>query len=204
MEPLTEKQQKILKYIESCLQRSGPPSQREIADHFGMAQNSVYQLISYLKKKGYIATSPGHRNLGLSKKYLDKIKQSRGIPLVGTVAAGLPILAQENIQEQIDPGEIFGRTDGMFILKVSGDSMVDEGIMDGYFVVVRSGSEITNGRIGVVLINDEATVKRVYIQKNRIALEPANKAAGYTTMYIKKGSDNVRVIGPVTGCFRKL
>jgi len=204
MEPLTEKQQKILKYIESCLQRSGPPSQREIADHFGMAQNSVYQLISYLKKKGYIATSPGHRNLGLSKKYLDKIKQSRGIPLVGTVAAGLPILAQENIQEHIDPGEIFGRTDGMFILKVSGDSMVDEGIMDGDFVVVRSGSEITNGRIGVVLINDEATVKRVYIQKNRIALEPANKAAGYTTMYIKKGSDNVRVIGPVTGCFRKL
>ena len=54
MEPLTEKQEKILKYIESCLQRSGPPSQREIADHFGMAQNSVYQLISYLKKKGYI------------------------------------------------------------------------------------------------------------------------------------------------------
>jgi repressor LexA len=204
MEPLTEKQQKVLKYIESCLQRSGSPSQREIAEHFGMAQNSVYQLISYLKKKGYITTSPGHRNLGLSKKYLDKIKQSQGIPLVGTVAAGLPILAQENIQEHIDPGEIFGRADGMFVLKVSGDSMVDEGIMDGDFVVVRSDSEVTNGRIGVVLINDEATVKRVYIQKNRIALEPANKAAGYKTMYIKKGSDNVRIIGPVTGCFRKL
>jgi repressor LexA len=82
--------------------------------------------------------------------------------------------------------------------------MIDEGIMDGDFVVVRSDSEITNGRIGVVLINDEATVKRVYIRKNRIALEPANKAAGYKTMYIKKGSDNVRVIGQVIGCFRKL
>jgi repressor LexA len=209
MEPLTEKQQKILKYIESRLQRNNPsragaPSQREIARHFGMAQNSVYQLVSYLKEKGYITTSPGHRNLSLSKKYLDKIKQSEGIPLVGTVAAGLPILAQENIREYIDPGEIFGRTDGVFILKVSGDSMVDEGIMDGDFVVVRSGTEVTNGRIGVVLINDEATVKKVYIQKNRIALEPANKAAGYKTMYIKKNSDNIRVIGRVTGCFRKL
>ena len=204
MEPLTEKQQKILKYIESCLQRSGPPSQREIAEHFGMAQNSVYQLISYLKKKGYLATSSGHRNLGLSKKYLDKIKQSEGIPVVGTVAAGLPILAQENIQEHIDPGGIFGKTDGMFILKVSGDSMIDEGIMDGDFVVVKSHSEVANGRIGVVLINDEATVKKVYIQKNRIALEPANKAAGYKTMYIKKGGDNIKIIGKVTGCFRKL
>ena len=209
MEPLTEKQKKILKYIESRLQKNTPsgasaPSQREIADHFGLAQNSVYQLITYLKKKGYIKTSPGHRNLSLSKKYLDEIKQSQGIPLVGTVAAGLPILAQENIREYIDPGEIFGRTDGMFILKVSGDSMVDEGIMDGDFVVVRSDPEVTNGRIGVVLINDEATVKRVYIQKNRIALEPSNKAAGYKTMYIKKGSDDVRIIGRVTGCFRKL
>ena len=209
MEPLTEKQRKILKYIESRLQRNAPlgadaPSQREIAEHFGMAQNSVYQLISYLKKKGYITTSPGHRNLGLSKKYLDKIKRSEGIPVVGTVAAGLPILAQENIQEYIEPGGIFGRTDGMFILKVSGDSMIDEGIMDGDFVVVRSASEVANGRIGVILINDEATVKKVYLQKNRIALEPANKAAGYKTMYIKKGSDNVRIIGRVTGCFRKL
>jgi repressor LexA len=204
MKLLTQKQQKILKYIKSCLQKNSPPSQREIADHFGLAQNSVYQLISYLKKKGYLTTSPGHRGLKLSKKYLDKIKQSEGIPVVGTVAAGLPILAQENIEEYIDPGEIFGRTNGMFILKVSGDSMVDEGIMDGDFVMVKSDSEITNGRIGVVLINDEATVKKVYIQKNRIALEPANKAAGYKTMYIKKGSGDVRIIGRVTGCFRKL
>ena len=204
MEPLTEKQQKILKYIESRLQRNGSPSQREIADHFGLAQNSVYQLISYLKKKGYLTTSPGHRGIRLSKKYIEKIKQSEGIPVVGTVAAGLPILAQENIEEYIDPGKIFSRTDGMFILKVSGDSMVDEGIMDGDFVMVRSDSEVANGRIGVVLINDEATVKKIYIQKNRIALEPANKTAGYKTMYIKKGSDNIRIIGRVTGCFRKL
>jgi repressor LexA len=204
MKPLTEKQQKILEYIEVRLGENDPPSQREIAEHFGLAQNSVYQLVSYLRKKGYLADSSGHRGLRLSKEYLDQTKPAKGLPVVGTVAAGLPILAQENIQEYINVGEMFGTANDSFILKVSGDSMVDVGIMDGDFVVVQGGVEVNSGRIGVVLINDEATVKKIYIQKSRIALEPANKTAGYKTIYIKKGADDVRIIGPVTGCFRKL
>lgn len=204
MKPLTEKQQKILEYIETRLVENDPPSQREIAEHFALAQNAVYQLISYLRKKGYIENSSRHRALRLSKEYLRQNRRSRGIPVVGTVAAGLPILAQENIQEYMDVGDMVGSTDGSFILKVAGDSMVDVGIMDGDFVVVKGGCEVGNGKIGVVMINNEATVKKVYIQKSRIALEPANKAAGYETMYLKKDSDNISVIGPVTGCFRKL
>jgi len=204
MEPLTEKQQKVFRYIEGRLEKNNPPSQREIARHLRLSQNAVFQLISYLRKKGYLETSPGHRALRLSKEYLEKIKKPRGLPVVGTVAAGRPILAEENIEEYIDPGEIFKPTAKMFILKVTGDSMVDAGIMDGDFVVVKPTPEIANGRIGVVLLNDEATVKKVYIRRKDIALEPANKAAGYKTMYIKKGSDNVRIIGKVTGCFRKL
>jgi repressor LexA len=204
MEPLTEKQKKILEYTEARLNANDPPSQREIAEHFGLAQNSVYQLVSYLRKKGYLADSSGHRGLRLSKEYIDQAKPFKGLPVVGTVAAGLPILAQENIQDYVDVSEMVGAKSDSFILKVAGDSMIDTGIMDGDFVVVKSGVEIDNGRIGVVLINDEATVKKVYVQKNRIALEPANKAAGYKTMYVKKGADNVRVIGQVTGCFRKL
>jgi len=120
------------------------------------------------------------------------------------VAAGRPILAEENIEQFLDPGEIFGPTAKMFVLKVRGDSMIDEGIMDGDFVVVEPASEIASGRIGVVLLNDEATVKKIYVRRKDIALEPANKAAGYKTMYIKKGSDNIRIIGKVTVCFRKL
>ena len=204
MKPLTEKQQRILDYIESRLEENESPSQREIAAHFGLAQNSVYQLINYLKKKGYLDDSSVHRGLKLSKEYLGQTKQPGTLPVVGKVAAGLPILAQENIQEYIDVGQMFGRTNDSFILQVSGDSMIDEGIMDGDFVVVKKDSEIPNGRIGVVLINDEATVKKVYIHKNRIALEPANKAAGYKTIYIKNINENVQVIGRVTGCFRKL
>ena len=204
MESLTEKQQKVLKYIEGRLEKNNPPSQREIARHFRLSQNAVFQLINYLRKKGYLETSSGHRGLRLSKEYIEKAKKPKGLPVLGTVAAGRPILAEENIEEYLDLGDIFQPTAKMFILKVAGDSMVDAGIMDGDFVVVEPASQITNGRISVVLVNDEATVKKVYIRRNRIALEPANKTAGYKTMYIKKGSDNIRVIGRVTGCFRKL
>ena len=207
MEQLTHKQQKVLKYIEGRLGKANPPSQREIAAHFGLAQNSVFQLIGYLKKKGYLANSPttsGHRGLRLSKEYLEFINQTKGVPIVGTVAAGMPILAEENIEGYADLNEMFALDGDMFILRVKGDSMVDEGIMDGDFVAVKPASKISQGKIAVVLLNDEATVKRVYIKNKRIALEPANKAAGYKTMYIKQGSESVRIVGIVTGCFRKL
>ncbi|MBN1972174.1 MAG: repressor LexA [Sedimentisphaerales bacterium] len=205
MEPLTKKQQQIFNLIKAGRSEDGRrPSQREIAKQAGMAQNSVYQIIGYLKKKGYLVNHGGHRGLGLSAEYLKSLPQKEGLPVIGTIAAGLPILAQENIQEYIDAGDMFEQTENSFILKVAGNSMIDEGIMDGDFVVVRNNSEVGNGKIGAVLINDEATIKKVYIQKNRIALEPANKAGGYKTIYVKKNSGDIRIIGPVTGCFRKL
>jgi repressor LexA len=82
--------------------------------------------------------------------------------------------------------------------------MVDEGIMDGDFVLVKPASAIENGQIGVVLLDDEATVKRIYIQRDRIALKPANKAAGYKTRYVKRGGKTVRMIGQVKGCLKVL
>lgn len=204
MEQLTEKQWKVLKYIEGRLRGNSPPSQREIAEHFGLAQNAIYQLVGYLKKKGYLTDTGGHRGLRLSKDYLDRTKRPEGIAVVGRVAAGEPILAEENIEEYVELNELFGKSGDMFILKISGDSMVDEGIMDGDFVVVKPASEIRNGQIGVVLLDDEATVKRIYIERNRIALKSANRAAGYKTRYIRRADKDIRIIGKVTGCFRKL
>ncbi len=204
MEPLTDKQQRVFRFIEKRLQDSKPPSQREVAEHFGLAQNAAYQLINYLKEKGYLVDLAGHRGLRLSKEYLEKKRQTDGIPVVGRVAAGEPILAQENIEGYIELKELFGPSIDTFILKVVGDSMVDEGIMDGDYVVVQPGQKIANRQIGVVLLDDEATVKRIHFQRGRIALEPANKAAGYKTKYIKQGDNNVRIIGKVTGCFRML
>jgi len=204
MEPLTEKQLKVLRFIEKRLKDNKPPSQREVAEHFSLAQNAVYQLINYLRNKGYLVNLGGHRGVRLSKKYIEKKKQTDGIPIVGRVAAGEPILAEENIEGYVDLKELFGRSMDRFILKIVGDSMVDEGIMDGDYVVVQPRQKIENGQIGVVLVDDEATIKRVYIQRDRIALEPANKAAGYKTKYIRRGQKDVRIIGKVTGCFRML
>lgn len=204
MEPLTEKQRKVLRFIEERLGENRPPSQRQIAGHFRLAQNAVYQLVGYLKEKGYLTDTGGHRGLRLSRAYLEQIKKAEGIPVIGRVAAGEPILAQENIEGYIDPKELFGPSKGAFILKVVGDSMVDEGIMDGDFVVVEPDSKIENGQIGVVLLDDEATVKKVYIQSDRIALKSANRAAGYATRYIKRSERDVRIIGRVTGCLRVL
>jgi len=204
MEPLTGKQRKVLKFIEDRLRDNNPPSQREMARHFGLAQNAVYQLIGYLKRKGYLVDSGGHRGLRLSEVYLEKKIETEGIPIVGRVAAGEPILAEENIEGYVNPQELFGKSRDVFLLRVAGDSMVDEGIMDGDYVAVKPAATIDNGRIGVVLLNDEATVKKIYIQRNRIALKPANQAAGYKTRYIRHNSGNVSIIGKVIGCLRTI
>ncbi|MBA7621463.1 LexA repressor [subsurface metagenome] len=123
---------------------------------------------------------------------------------MGRVAAGEPILAEENIEGYVSLKELFGPSKDTFILKVTGDSMADEGIMDGDFVVVKPTSVIENGQIGVVLLDDEATLKRIHIQRDRIALKSANRAAGYKTRYIKRGDKDVRIIGKVRGCFKLL
>jgi len=204
MELLTEKQEEVLGFIESRLKDNNPPSQREIAQHFGLAQNAVYQLVSYLKKKGYLVDAGGHRGLRLSEEYRERIKKAEGIPIVGRVAAGEPILAQENVEGYVNLNGVFGQSKDIFLLRVVGDSMVDEGIMDGDFVVVKPTSAIESGQIGVVLLDDEATVKRVIIRRDRVALKPANQAARYKIRYIKRGSENVQIIGKVIGCLRTI
>lgn len=202
MEPLTAKQQQVLEFVAARLGEDVPPSQREIADHFGLAQNAAYQLVSYLRKKGYLVDAGGHRGLRLSPEYLRERSQSEGFPILGRVAAGTPILAEENIQGYMTMEKLFGRGKGTFLLRVAGDSMVDEGIMDGDYVVVKAGSAVEDGQIGIVLLDDEATVKRVFVQKDRIALKPANRRAGYKTRYIKQFDKNVRILGRVVGCVR--
>jgi repressor LexA len=202
MEPLTPKQQQVLEFIASRLGENAPPSQREIADHFGLAQNAAYQLVGYLKKKGYLVDMGGHRGLRLSNEYLYKAQQKEGLPVIGRVAAGTPILAEENIESYVSVERLFGRTKGTFLLRVAGDSMVDEGIMDGDYVVVKAGPTLEDGQIGIVLLDDEATVKRVFIRKDRIALKPANRRAGYRTRYVKQSDKDVRIVGKVVGCIR--
>ena len=205
MEALTKKQIEVLRFIEQRIKERKPPGQREIAHHFGVAQNAVFQLIGYLRKKGYLEESGRHRGLRLSDAYQAAANQKQGMPLIGRVAAGEPILAEENIEAYIDLNDLVGeRNREVFVLEVSGDSMVDEGIMDGDYVIVQPQKTIEHGQIGVALVNDEATVKRILVQKKRIGLQPANKQAGYKTRYFQRGDREVRIVGKVVGCFRKM
>lgn len=204
MQELTEKQAAVFGYIEGRLDEGVCPSQREIADHFGMRQNSVFQILGYLKDKGYLTEVGGHRGLRLSAEYVAFREDRRGVPIVGRVAAGEPILAEENIETYVDVGDLLGLSEGVFFLRVQGESMVDEGIMDGDLVAVDAAAEVGDGQIGVVMLDDEATVKRVYFQENRIALKPANRAGGYRTRYVKRDEKAVRIIGRVVGCLRSM
>ncbi len=204
MQELTEKQRAVFGYIEGRLDEGVCPSQREVADYFGMRQNSVFQILGYLKAKGYLEEIGGHRGLRLSEEYVRFREERRGVPIVGRVAAGEPILAEENIETYVDVPDLLGLSEGTFFLRVEGESMVDDGIMDGDLVAVKPGADVGDGQIAVVLLDDEATVKRVYFQKNRIALKPANRAGGYRTRYVKRDEKAVRIIGRVVGCLRSM
>jgi repressor LexA len=203
METLTKKQKKILDFIERKLDENVFPSQQEIADYFKMAQNSVFQFISYLKQKGYLEDCSLHRGLRLSKEYIASKEQPIGLPLVGRVAAGAPILAEENITDYMDVGDLVKKQHkDAFILKIVGDSMIDDGILNGDYVIVKQQSTIENGQIGVALIEDEATVKKIYVRANQVILKPANTK--YKPMVYKRDDKIVRIIGVVIGCFRRI
>lgn len=203
MEPLTERQQKILDFIERKLSDKVFPSQKEIAEHFGLAQNAIYQLITYLKKKGYLEDSSVHRGLRLSEEYLAFNEKPKGLPVVGRVAAGEPILAEQNITDYMDIEAIVTKQHkDVFLLKIVGDSMIDDGILNGDYVIVKPQSTIENGQIGVAVLDDEATVKRIFIKSNHLLLKPANPK--YKPMTYKRGDKAVSIIGKVIGCFRNI
>jgi len=191
-----QNQQRILDFIKKEIEQKGyPPSVREICAGVGLKSTStVHAHLNHLEEQGYI------RRDSTKPRALEIIDgtQSRGrsVPLVGRVTAGLPILAIENIEEYMTlPMEMLGR-DEVFCLRVQGESMIDAGILDGDIIVVREQSNAENGEIVVAMIEDEATVKRIYYEKTRVRLQPENQFM--EPIY----ADNAQVIGKVVGLFR--
>ena len=191
-----QSQQKILDFIKKEIEQKGyPPSVREICAGVGLKSTStVHAHLNHLEEQGYI------RRDSTKPRALEVIDgtQSRGrsVPLVGRVTAGLPILAIENIEEYMTlPQEMLGR-DEVFCLRVQGESMIDAGILDGDIIVVREQSNAENGEIVVAMIEDEATVKRIYYEKTRVRLQPENQFM--EPIY----AENAQVIGKVVGLFR--
>ncbi len=201
-EPLTRRQEEILNFIKSEVQEKGyPPSVREIGKAVGLSSSStVHAHLSQIEKKGYIRrdpTKPRAIEL-LEENFFLSFRDISPVPVVGNVTAGQPILAEENIIEYFPLPRDFVKEDRIFMLSVEGDSMVNVGIFDGDYIAVRQQSTAVNGDIVVALIDDEATVKRFYMENEQIRLQPENDY--YEPLIL----NSVNVLGKVIGLFRKM
>lgn len=196
---LTEKQKAVLGYIGLYKDKWGvSPSFEEIRSHFGFGSyNTVTTYLRALEKKGYIRL-PARKNLKRALEIVRPFETGRGeIPLLGTVAAGRPIEAVEDKRGVEVPASMLGKGEH-FVLRVRGDSMVDDGILDGDLVVVRRQETAENGDTVVALVGNEATVKRYYLRKDHVELRPAHRGMAS----IRVAGDELMIRGKVVGILR--
>lgn len=208
MEKLPEKQQKILEFIRAQHELTGMyPSVREIASHMNFkSTNTVDYHIRKMETAGVLERG-GRRarsfsNLTKTKSSVSQGRRRDGIPLIGRVAAGEPILAEQHFEDFLTLPGFFRASDETFALEVQGDSMMKVGIFNGDMVIVRHQPQVSNGEIGVAIINGEATVKRIYDEKTRWKLVPENDSM--EPFYAEKGDDEFAIAGKVIGVIRKM
>jgi len=201
MKTVTPRQLEILRFIRDFRQRHGfSPTMQEIGDHLGLTKVTVFEHVGALEKKGALVRGPKHsaRSLQVSPEFMFEDEQGPRIPLAGLITAGAPIEAIEDTQP-LDLEGLFGLEREKFALRVSGDSMIDEQIRDGDYVICQRRCDPRNGETVVaVLENGEATLKKFYREKGRVRLQPANPA--YEPIF----TDNVEVRGVVVGVVRKV
>jgi repressor LexA len=209
MSELTKRQKQILDFIIEDIGNHGfPPSVSEIQDRFSFkSPNAVQDHLAALERKRYISRHH-HKSRGI-EVLIHKSKQENGngnateIPIVGKVAAGLPVLAQENLEGTLVVDKIFVKSpNNVFALRVKGDSMVNAGIFSGDFILVRQQPNANQGEIVVALVEDEATVKRFYKENNQIRLQPENE--NMPPIIVNPKDKNIRIIGKVEGVIRKI
>ncbi len=201
---LTKRQQEIFDFIKKYSAKYGyPPTVRDIGKAVGLASSStVHAHLANLENLGLLRRDPSKpRAMELLDRAAGAVKSvvgPSGLPLVGNVAAGQPILAEENIEDYVQVPEIAGGDEGEYVLKVRGESMVNAGILPGDFVVVRPQDTATDGDIVVALVGEEGTVKRFFREEDHVRLQPENDEMAPIR------SREVRVLGRVVGVFRKV
>lgn len=212
---ISKRQQQAYDFICSFTAAHGyPPSVREIGGAIGLSSPStVHSHLHKLEDAGYIRRDPNKpRTIEICGPGSEKLQQSVSLarveqdvsantvtlPLVGRVAAGIPILAEQNVEENLTlPTDIVGDSSS-FVLRVRGESMINAGILDGDYIVVKEQSDAHNGQIVVALIDDSATVKTFYRERGRVRLQPENDTM--EPIY----ADNPTILGCVTGLFRTM
>ncbi len=199
---LTKRQKEIFDFIRRYAAKTGyPPTVREIGKAVGLHSSStVHAHLANLEKIGLLRRDPSKPRAIelLFDKAKKTIRPESGLPLVGKVAAGEPILAEENIEDYLEVPDVIGGEDGDYILQVRGKSMVDAGIIEDDYVIVRPTDDAADGEIVVALIGEEATVKRFFREADHIRLQPEN-----STMKPIRTTE-ARVLGRVVGVFRKV
>lgn len=201
---LTKRQQEIFDFIRKYSAKYGyPPTVRDIGKAVGLASSStVHAHLANLEKIGLLRRDPSKpRAIELLDRAVESVRgivREEGLPLLGSVAAGDPILAEENVEEYVPVPEIAGGRDGGYLLRIRGDSMKDAGILEGDFVVVRPQDNAKDGDVVVALLGEEATVKRFFREPDHIRLQPENE----TMEPIR--SKEVKVLGRVVGLLRSV
>jgi repressor LexA len=198
---LTKRQQEIFDFVKKYVGEHGyPPTVRDIGKAIGLASSStVHAHLANLERLGLLRRDPTKpRAIEVLKDKAREVVAPNGLPVVGQVAAGQPILADENIEEYVPVPGIAGGDDGEFVLRVKGDSMKDAGILEGDFVIVRRQETATDGDIVVALVGEEATVKRFFRENDHVRLQPENEALDPIR------TREAQVLGRVVGLCRRV
>jgi repressor LexA len=199
---LTKRQKEIFDFIRKYAAKTGyPPTVREIGKAVGLHSSStVHAHLANLEKIGLLRRDPSKPRAIelLFEKAKQTIRPGSGLPLVGQVAAGEPILAEENIEEYLEIPDVIGGEDGDYILQIRGESMKNAGILDRDYVIVRPSEDARDGEIVVALIGEDATVKRIFREKDHIRLQPENEEMEPIL------TTEASVIGRVIGVFRSV
>jgi repressor LexA len=198
---LTKRQQEIFDFVKRYAGEHGyPPTVRDIGKAIGLTSSStVHAHLSNLEKLGVLRRDPTKPRA--IEVLVGKAKAAvgpSGLPVVGQVAAGQPVLAEENIEEYVEVPSFAGGEEGEFVLRVKGDSMKDVGIFEGDHVIVRGQDTAENGEIVVALVGDEATVKRFFREEDHVRLQPENAELEPIR------SRDVQVLGRVVGVCRRM
>jgi repressor LexA len=209
---LTARQREILDFIRQFITQAGyPPTVREIGAHFGFVPRSVFDHLKALERKGYLRrTASKSRSLqildasGAAQSVFPGRAPGpfRELPILGRVAAGEPLLAEQNVEGTFTISRDWVNGDEAFLLKVQGESMIGAHILPGDYALVRRQATAENGEIVVALVDDEATVKRVFFKKDVIVLQPENPSM--SPLQIHRGEKSFQIIGKVVGILRRL
>lgn len=220
MRDLTPTQRTILSAIGRAIDAGPAPTVRELADQLRMKRSTVHYHLQALRRAGYITGEGRHRDVtltGAAREIAGKASAKKGaappvaagplIPIVGSVAAGQPILAAEHLAGTLSLGTLFDRKGTLFALQVAGDSMVGDGIFEGDYAIVRQQADASPGDVVVAMIEDgdasEATIKRYREERGAVVLEPSNPA--YEPLrFAGPARSRLRILGKLVGVLRKI